>query len=72
MIFFCIIEDINGAGNHFVGVDCSEILIYNTVYLKPMKLTVANICKCAGQYDNSVVGGMLGLLDIAQIKKKDI
>ena len=68
--FVCVIEDMNGAGNHCVGVDCVEQLIYDTVCLKPMKLTMANFIKCAGQYDNSVNGGILGLLDIAQIEKK--
>ena len=68
--FVCVIEDMNSAGNHCVGVDCSEKLIYSTVCLKPMKLTNAIFVKCACQYDNSVNGGMLGLLDIAQIEKR--
>ena len=41
--FVCFIEGINIAGNHCVGVDCAEQLIYNAVCLKPMKLTIANL-----------------------------
>merc|ERR1712232_1152216 len=65
--YICVLEDVNGARNHCIGVDCQERLIYDLVCVKPMRLTMANLVRCTGQYDNMVSGGFTGLSEIVQV-----